>query len=80
MLSFMRYVFGFVLLLDLNLASPVSSRERAVVQTRRSFDLPIQRTAVSERLSKRSPYSGSTGLGDSFDLCVFAFYYPRNVQ
>lgn len=69
-----RCVLGFVLLLDLNLASPVSSREGAVVQTRRSFDLPIRRTVLSERLLKRGPYSGSTGLGDSSDLCVFAFY------
>jgi hypothetical protein len=77
---FTRCTFIFVLLLDLNLALRVSSPERAVVQTRRSFDLPIRRTALSERLLKRGAYSGSTGLGDFLDLCVFAFCHLRNVQ
>jgi hypothetical protein len=73
-------IFIFVLLLDLNLALRVGSPERAVVQTRRSFDLPIRRTALSERLLKRGAYSGSTGLGDFLDLCVFASCHPRNIQ
>ncbi|KAF8500835.1 aspartic peptidase domain-containing protein [Russula emetica] len=63
-----RCIFIFVLFLDLDLAFPVSSSERAVVQTRRSFDLPIRRTVLSERLLKRGAYSGSTGLGDLLDL------------
>lgn len=80
MFSFsMRCIFIFVLLLDLNLALHVSSPESAVVKTRRSFNLPIRRTALSRRLLKRGAYSGSTGLGDFLDLCVFAFYHPRNV-
>ena len=66
-------IFIFILLLDLNLALRVNSQERALVQTRRSFDLPIRRTALSERLLKRGVYSGSTGLGDFLDLCVLAF-------
>jgi hypothetical protein len=70
---FTRRIFISVLLLDLSFALRVSSPERAVVQTRRSFDLPIRRTALPERLLKRSTYSGSTGLGDFLDLCVFAF-------
>jgi hypothetical protein len=65
--------FIFVLSLDLNYALRVSSPEGAGVQTRRSFDLSIRRTALSERLLKRGAYSGSTGLGDFFDMCVFAF-------
>ena len=78
MFSFTRCIFIFVLLFDLNLALRVSSAKRAVVQTRRSFDLPIQRT-LSERLSKRGAYSGNTGLGDFVDLCVLAFYHLRSV-
>lgn len=70
---FTRRILIFVLLLDLNLALHLGSPERAVVQTRRSFDLPIRRTALSKRLLKRGAYSGSTGLGDFLDLCIFAF-------
>ena len=70
---FTRFIFIFLLLLDLSFALRVSSPERAVVQTRRSFDLPIRKTTLSERLLKRGAYSGSTGLGDYLDLCVFAF-------
>lgn len=77
---FTRCIFIFVFLLDLNLASRIRSPEGAVVQSRRSFDLPIRRTALSERLLKRGAYSGSTGLGDFLDRCVFAFYHTRNVQ
>jgi hypothetical protein len=66
-------IFIFILLLDLNFALRVNSQERALVQTRRSFDLPIRRTALSERLLKRGVYSGNTGLGDFLDLCVLAF-------
>jgi hypothetical protein len=72
---FTRCIFIFVLF-DLNLALRVSSPDSA----RRSFNLPIRITALSERLLKRGAYSGSTGLGDLLDLCVFAFYHPRNVQ
>ncbi|KAF8476662.1 aspartic peptidase domain-containing protein [Russula ochroleuca] len=60
-----------VLLLDLNFASPVNSPERAVsalAQAKRSFDLPIRRTALSEGSWKRGTDSGSTGLGDFLDL------------
>lgn len=78
--SFTRCIFIFVLLLDLNFALRVSFPERAVVQTRRSFDLPIRRTTLSERLLKRGVHSGSTGLGDFLDQCVTAFYHPLNVQ
>lgn len=70
---FTRFIFIFLLLLDLSFALRVSSPERAVVQTRRSFDLPIRKTTLSERLLKRGAYSGSTGLGDYLDLCVSAF-------
>ena len=75
MFSFTRFIFIFVLSLDLNLALCVS----AVIHTRRSFDLPIRRTTLSERLLKRGAHSGSTGLGDFLDLCA-PFYHPRNVQ
>jgi hypothetical protein len=80
MFSFTLYTLIFVLLLDLSLALRVSSPKSAVVQTRRSFDLPIRRTALSERLLKRGAHSGSTGLGDFLDLCVFALHHTRNVQ
>lgn len=65
----MRCIFVFVLLLDLNLALRVStSVVQTRAQTRCSFDLPIQRKALSGRLLKRGAYSGSTGLGDFLDL------------
>ncbi|KAH9991300.1 aspartic peptidase domain-containing protein [Russula vinacea] len=57
-----------VLLLDLNFATPLSSPERVVTHTKRSFDLPIRRTALSEGSWKRGTDSGSTGLGDFFDF------------
>ena len=63
-----------VLLLDLNFATPLSSPERVVTHTKRSFDLPIRRTALSEGSWKRGTDSGSTGLGDFFDLYVFVLY------
>jgi hypothetical protein len=67
-----------VLLLDLNFASPLSLPERdvsVVAQTKRSFDLPIRRTALLERSWKRGTDSGSTGLGDFFDLYVLVLYH-----
>jgi hypothetical protein len=36
--------------------------------------LPIRRTALSEGSWKRGTDSGSTGLGDFFDLYVFVLY------
>jgi hypothetical protein len=77
---FTRCIFVFVFF-DLDLALRVSSPDSAaVVQTRRSFNLPIRRTALSGRLLKRGAHSGSTGLGDFLDMCVFAFRHPLNVQ
>ena len=78
--SFTPYIFIFVLFLDLNLALRISFPERAVVQTRRSFDLPIRRTTLSEQLLNRGVHSGSTGLGDLLDQCVLAFHHTRNAQ
>lgn len=74
------YILGA--LLEMNSASPVGPSERAVrvvTLTRSSFDLPIRRTALSERLLKRGAYSGSTGLGDFLDGYALALYHRAKI-
>ncbi|KAH9983325.1 aspartic peptidase domain-containing protein [Russula compacta] len=65
-------IYLFILFPGLNFALPVNSPQDGVlaaVQTKHSFELPIQRRrmAPSEGSVKRGTDSGSTGLGDFLD-------------